>query len=250
MQSAEFRILSPDRGTGKADVRRLIQDGIPVPNNGRCFPTTNISVGLPHSPFFFQPRFPIHLPSFTLSLMSSNNHAVHADRPERSRNAKAQARHRAKRKAYIEQVQDPFSQLSSTLNRPPQLEQTVTKLQMTAGFSQDQISVIPPPLLKIRQLEEENGRLQKENDELRRLLTADTPHTTKFSSDSVRRQQLPAYQDFRGIDRDYKRRKEGLYIVCLSYLIYVVGLLNRAHTSAPVTLLLMETIWHPGLRLH
>lgn len=26
------------------------------------------------------------------------------DRPERSRNAKAQARHRAKRKAYIEQV--------------------------------------------------------------------------------------------------------------------------------------------------
>ena len=27
-----------------------------------------------------------------------------ADRPERSRNAKAQARHRAKRKAYIEQV--------------------------------------------------------------------------------------------------------------------------------------------------
>lgn len=30
--------------------------------------------------------------------------ATSADRPERSRNAKAQARHRAKRKAYIEQV--------------------------------------------------------------------------------------------------------------------------------------------------
>lgn len=29
------------------------------------------------------------------------------DRPERSRNAKAQARHRAKRKAYIEQVSPP-----------------------------------------------------------------------------------------------------------------------------------------------
>ena len=116
--SAEFRIVWPDRGTGKADVRRLIQDGISAPNNGRCFPTTTISVGLPLSPFFFfQPRFPIHLPSFTLNLMSSN-HAVQADRPERSRNAKAQARHRAKRKAYIEQVDGSFSRLSSTLSTP------------------------------------------------------------------------------------------------------------------------------------
>jgi hypothetical protein len=114
LQSAEFRILSPDRGIGKSDVRRLIQDGISAPNRGRCFPTTNISVGLPLSPFFFQPRFPIHLPSFTLSVMSSNNHAVQADRPERSRNAKAQARHRAKRKAYIEQVYDSFSAVVNT----------------------------------------------------------------------------------------------------------------------------------------
>lgn len=43
--------------------------------------------------------------------MSSMAHAAaeqvssqQSDRPERSRNAKAQARHRAKRKAYIEQV--------------------------------------------------------------------------------------------------------------------------------------------------
>lgn len=36
---------------------------------------------------------------------TTNTHPVSsADRPERSRNAKAQARHRAKRKAYIEQV--------------------------------------------------------------------------------------------------------------------------------------------------
>ena len=90
---------------------------------------------------------------------------------------------------------------------------------MASGFSQEQISVLPPPLLKIRELEQENGRLQKENDELRRLLT-DTSHTTRFTSDSVRRQQqpLPAYPDFRGIDRDYKRRKEGLYLVRFSFL--------------------------------
>jgi len=35
---------------------------------------------------------------------SNTQSATSADRPERSRNAKAQARHRAKRKAYIEQV--------------------------------------------------------------------------------------------------------------------------------------------------
>jgi hypothetical protein len=42
-----------------------------------------------------------------------------ADRPERSRNAKAQARHRAKRKAYIEQV--------SHLGQCPQLGLSLTE---------------------------------------------------------------------------------------------------------------------------
>ncbi|KAF8830329.1 hypothetical protein HHX47_DHR2000644 [Lentinula edodes] len=75
------------------------------------------------------------------------------ERPERSRNAKAQARHRAKRKAYIEQ-----------------LEQTVTKLQTAMGVTPEQVSALPPPLAKIRELEQENARLGKENEDLRRLL--------------------------------------------------------------------------------
>ncbi|KAF9078633.1 hypothetical protein BDP27DRAFT_21283 [Rhodocollybia butyracea] len=75
-------------------------------------------------------------------------------KPERSRNAKAQARHRAKRKAYIEQ-----------------LEQTVTKLQTAMGVTPDQVAALPPPMAKIRELEQENTRLAKENDELRRLLS-------------------------------------------------------------------------------
>ncbi|KAF9027811.1 hypothetical protein BDZ89DRAFT_951847, partial [Hymenopellis radicata] len=58
-------------------------------------------------------------------------------------------RHRAKRKAYIEQ-----------------LEQTVTKLQTQLNITPDQIAVLPPPRLKIRKLEQENGRLLKENREL------------------------------------------------------------------------------------
>ncbi|KAJ7598764.1 hypothetical protein C8J56DRAFT_914954 [Mycena floridula] len=83
--------------------------------------------------------------------MSSTSHT--AERPERSRNAKAQARHRAKRKAYIEQ-----------------LEQTVTKLQTALGCTPDDVAALPPPLAKIRDLEQENARLLKENDDLRRML--------------------------------------------------------------------------------
>lgn len=147
--------------------------------------------------------------------MSSSHHASQADRPERSRNARAQARHRAKRKAYIEQVHDSLFEFLSRLRHSLQLEQTVTKLQLASGYSQDQINVLPPPMLKIRELEQENGRLQKENDDLRRLLT-DTTHTTRLASDSMRRQPLPTYPDLRGTDRDYKRRREGLYIVRFS----------------------------------
>lgn len=121
---------------------------------------------------------------------------------------------------------------------------------MASGYSQEQINVLPPPLLKIRELEQENVRLQKENDELRRLLT-DNSHTTRFTSDSVRRQQpLPTYPDFRGIDRDYKRRKEGLYLVRFFFLS------NSCFRSADwvyralVILHLMETICRLGPRLH
>ncbi|KAJ7255815.1 hypothetical protein B0H12DRAFT_1112948 [Mycena haematopus] len=87
--------------------------------------------------------------------MSSRALSDSEEKPERSRNAKAQARHRAKRKAYIEE-----------------LEETVTKLQSALGqFNLEHtMSVLPPPLAKIRELEQENARLQKQNDELQRLL--------------------------------------------------------------------------------
>ncbi|TFK68162.1 hypothetical protein BDN72DRAFT_871065 [Pluteus cervinus] len=110
------------------------------------------------------------------------------ERPERSRNAKAQARHRAKRKAYIEQ-----------------LEQTVTKLQTALGFSPEQVAALPPPLVKIRELEQENLRLQKENEDLRRMLS---DNGGRLSLDLSRRNSLASFHDSRNIcDRDYKRRK-------------------------------------------
>ncbi|KAF5372466.1 hypothetical protein D9758_005155 [Tetrapyrgos nigripes] len=117
-----------------------------------------------------------------------------AERPERSRNAKAQARHRAKRKAYIEQ-----------------LETTVTKLQTALGFSNEQINAMPPPLAKIRELEQENARLMKENDELRRLLAESGSRVMPL--DVSRRPSGTAFHDSRNCDRDYKRRKvDDLYM--------------------------------------
>ncbi|GLB39614.1 hypothetical protein LshimejAT787_0701240 [Lyophyllum shimeji] len=131
-------------------------------------------------------------------MSSATNHAVHSERPERSRNAKAQARHRAKRKAYIEQ-----------------LEQTVTKLQTALGFTHEDVAVLPPPLLRIRELEQENARLEKENEDLRRMLSESGGRG--LSTEIPRRDSVPTFQDVRICDRDYKRKKfagdvEGAYL--------------------------------------
>ncbi|KAJ7928241.1 hypothetical protein B0H13DRAFT_1516825, partial [Mycena leptocephala] len=87
-----------------------------------------------------------------------------------SRNAKAQARHRAKRKAYIEEARLSFFLVVSRLTRVPQLEETVTKLQTTLGqLTFEQAAVLPPPLAKIRELKAENARLMHENHDLHRM---------------------------------------------------------------------------------
>ncbi|KDQ32625.1 hypothetical protein PLEOSDRAFT_1110203, partial [Pleurotus ostreatus PC15] len=141
-----------------------------------------------------------HLYSGRHSRMDYNVTGHHStalsERPERSRNAKAQARHRAKRKAYIEQ-----------------LEQTVTKLQTALGFSPDQVAALPPPLIKIKELEQENARLQRENDEMRRMLS-DPTRTSPL--ELTRRTSITTYQEARACDRDFKRRKTGIDDLYLS----------------------------------
>ncbi|KAH9947870.1 hypothetical protein B0H21DRAFT_736745 [Amylocystis lapponica] len=124
-------------------------------------------------------------PSSSLTAAGSpdSQSAPLSDRPERSRNAKAQARHRAKRKAYIEQ-----------------LEQTVTKLQTVLALSPDQVAALPPPLVKIRELEQENELLHRELDELRRQLEQ---RNSQLRPDLGRR--TPG--DDRRSDRDAKRRR-------------------------------------------
>ena len=98
----------------------------------------------------------------------------------------------------------------------PQLEQTVTKLQTAMGFSPEQVAALPPPLVKIRELEQENTRLHRENEELRRLL-AETGGRGHHSMDVGRRDPLSTFQDTRTCDRDFKRRKmngvDEMYIV-------------------------------------
>ncbi|KAJ6588220.1 hypothetical protein B0H19DRAFT_1098399 [Mycena capillaripes] len=121
-------------------------------------------------------------------MSSVSGHTAHSERPERSRNAKAQARHRAKRKAYIEQ-----------------LEQTVTKLQTALGFTPEQVAALPPPLAKIRELEQENARLLKENDDLHRMLSDSSGRPLPL--EIGRRNSLTSFSESRPCDRDYKRRK-------------------------------------------
>ncbi|KAI0795699.1 hypothetical protein C8Q75DRAFT_463531 [Abortiporus biennis] len=99
----------------------------------------------------------------------------------------AQARHRAKRKAYIEQ-----------------LEQTVTKLQTVLALSPDQVAAIPPPLMRIRELEQENNELQRENEYLRRELES---RNAQLRPDIGRRGTLSSLNDDRRNDRDIKRRR-------------------------------------------
>ncbi|EIW53305.1 uncharacterized protein TRAVEDRAFT_133941 [Trametes versicolor FP-101664 SS1] len=127
---------------------------------------------------------------------SSDQPAGQSDRPERSRNAKAQARHRAKRKAYIEQ-----------------LEQTVTKLQSVLALTPDQVAAIPPPLVRIRELEQENEMLHREVQELRRQLDM---RSAPLRPD-MRRESFATTEDHRSADREAKRRRTsdagGLYVV-------------------------------------
>jgi len=131
-------------------------------------------------------------------LSSSSSQIGDQDRPERSRNAKAQARHRAKRKAYIEQ-----------------LEQTVVRLQNALAASPDQVASLPPPLMRIRELEQENVQLSREIEELRHQLEA---RNARLRPDIDHRHHTFSPYDDRPFDREAKRRR-GMHMPDESYLL-------------------------------
>lgn len=108
----------------------------------------------------------------------------------KSRNARAQARHRAKRKAYIEQLEASVTTLTETLNDLKQ-----------RGADE-------PASLRYMALEAENSQLRHENATLRQ----ENNHFRDQLADAVRRSTPPKAPispvDEYGLPRDtYKRRK-------------------------------------------
>jgi hypothetical protein len=94
------------------------------------------------------------------------------DIPQRSRNARAQARHRAKRKAYIERVsilirrfRDELIPKACNFDSHGQLEENVAKLQAALGLTSEQVSNLPSTAVltnRFAELEMENRRLHEQ----------------------------------------------------------------------------------------
>ncbi|KAH9829217.1 uncharacterized protein C8Q71DRAFT_791107 [Rhodofomes roseus] len=148
---ARFFPISPRTGSGPANIS-VTGGSLPCGSSyNNCTCSDPASHSIPdHLRIPSQLRYMTPMP---VSRTSTESVADPTDRPERSRNAKAQARHRAKRKAYIEQ-----------------LETTVTKLQVALALSPEQVAALPAPVIRIRELEEENELLHRELGELRRQL--------------------------------------------------------------------------------
>lgn len=112
----------------------------------------------------------------------------------------------------------------------------MTKLQTALGFSPEQVAALPPPLIKIRELEQDNARLHRENDEMRRML-ADPGGRGHLPVELGRRNSLSTFHDVRACDRDIKRRKvngDEVYMVCpisfrhICRLLTLISILLRA----------------------
>lgn len=84
-----------------------------------------------------------------------------------------------------------------------QLETTVTKLQVALALSPEQVAALPAPVIRIRELEEENEILHREVDELRRQLEE---RNARLRPDLARR-HIPSSPYDRG---DYESRRRRL----------------------------------------
>lgn len=97
----------------------------------------------------------------------------------------------------------------------------MTKLQTALALSPEQVAALPPPTLRIRQLEQENSKLMRENDELRRQLHIQTRRPSLMTDphfDIARRGSFQSTMSSDYPDRDIKRRRlsqnvDGVYLV-------------------------------------
>ena len=87
----------------------------------------------------------------------------------------------------------------------------MTKLQTALALSPEQVAALPPPTLRIRQLEQENSKLLRENDELRRQLHMQTRRPSSLMTDPhfdmARRGSFHSSVSADYPDRDLKRRR-------------------------------------------
>ena len=106
-------------------------------------------------------------PVLTVDMGSPQSIAESPSQDGRSKNARAQARHREKRKAYIRQVcRTSTGEINPDLRT--QLEDTLSRLQAAMSVTGDHVGSLPTSLSRIRDLERENQRLRSEVQSLRR----------------------------------------------------------------------------------
>lgn len=154
----------------------------------------------------------------------------------KSRNARAQARHRAKRKAYIEQVCSSLSfQLVAVLFIVTfylQLEASVSSLTETLNDLK-QRGIDDPSSLRFMALEAENHQLRHENAQLRQ----ENNHFRDQLADAVRSTPPKIPMPTCGVDEygypreSYKRRKRSadesfLASASVSYILYHCSVLS------------------------
>lgn len=97
----------------------------------------------------------------------------------------------------------------------------MTKLQTALALSPEQVAALPPPTLRIRQLEQENTKLIRENEELRRQLHMQTRRPSLMTDphlDMARRSSFQSSMSSDYPDRELKRRRlsqnvDGVYLV-------------------------------------
>ena len=80
----------------------------------------------------------------------------------------------------------------------------MTKLQYALSLSPDQVAALPPPIIRIRELEEENQQLVRQIEELREQL--ENRNTRLRTGPTHRSAVLPTFDD-RGSDHDTVKRR-------------------------------------------
>jgi hypothetical protein len=115
----------------------------------------------------------------------------------------------------------------------------VTKLQTALALSPEQVAALPLPMLRIRQLEQENAKLMRENEELRHQLHMQTRRPSLMTDphfDMARRGSFQSSMSSDYPDRELKRRRvsqkvDGVYLV--GFFFPIVPSSPRLHWRFP-----------------